>query len=191
MSMERDPRTSAEAVFWLSAAVVRYTSQPRQLSLTAVSTLSALERRGPHRISELAALQSVAQPSMTVLIGSLEQSGLVARRPDPSDGRAVLVSLTPQGEEFLAGRRRAGAERLSELVGKLSAAEADALAAAVPALIRLRELQEESMESGNAAGVTAPSKVTPPSKVTVSAPRSTAANTPQRKRSEANEQYDE
>jgi DNA-binding MarR family transcriptional regulator len=166
MSMDPDRRASAEAVFWLSGAVIRYTSQPRQLSLTAVSTLSALERRGPQRISEMAALQGVAQPSMTVLVGSLEQAGLVARRSDPRDGRAVLVSLTPQGEEFLAGRRRAGAERLSELVGKLSAAEADALAAAVPALLRLRELQEEAMESGNAAGATS------------AAARSTAAKTP-------------
>ena len=158
MSMEPDRRASAEAVYWLSAAVIRYTAQPRQLSLTAVSTLSALERRGPHRISELAALQGVAQPSMTVLVGSLEQAGLVTRRPDPSDGRAVLVSLTPQGEEFLAGRRRAGAERLSEIVGRLTAAEADALAAAVPALLRLRELQEEAMESTTGNGATAASK---------------------------------
>jgi len=147
MSTERDPRTSAEAVYWLSAAVIRYTAQPRQLSLTGVSTLAALERRGPQRISELAGLQGVAQPSMTVLVGSLEQAGLVARRPDPSDGRAVLVSLTERGEGFLAERRRAGAERLSELVAKLSDTEADALAAAVPALLRLRELQEEAMEA--------------------------------------------
>jgi DNA-binding MarR family transcriptional regulator len=172
MSMDPDRRASAEAVFWLSAAVIRYTSQPRQLSLTAVSTLSALERRGPQRISEMAALQGVAQPSMTVLVGSLEQTGLMTRRPDPSDGRAVLVSLTPQGEEFLADRRRAGADRLSELVGRLSAAEAAALAAAVPALLRLRELQEEAMESGNAAGATSPSKAI------ASAPRSTAAKPP-------------
>jgi len=152
MSMERDPRPAAEAVYWLSAAVIRYTSQPRQLSLTGLSTLSALERRGAHRISELAALQGVAQPSMTVLVGSLEQAGFVARRPDPSDGRAVLVSLTAEGELFLGARRRAGAERLSELVGRLTPDELDALAAAVPALLRLRELQEEAMDSGSGAG---------------------------------------
>lgn len=181
MSMEPDRRASAEAVYWLSAAVIRYTAQPRQLSLTAVSTLSALDRRGPQRISELAGMQGVAQPSMTVLIGSLEQAGLVARRPDPSDGRAVLVSLTAHGEQFLDGRRRAGAERMSEIVGRLSAAEAEALAAAVPALLRLRELQEEAMESGNAAGAS-------PSKVTASASRSTAAITPASKAKRSDEQ---
>jgi len=148
MSVERDPKVAAEAVYWLSAAVIRYTSQPRQLSLTGLATLASLERKGAQRISELAGMQGVAQPSMTVLVGSLEQASLVARRPDPSDGRAVLVSLTARGAEFLAGRRRAGAERLSELVGKLPAADLEALAAAVPALLRLRELQEEAMEAG-------------------------------------------
>ena len=147
MSMEQDPRAAAEAVYWLSAAVIRYTSQPRQLSLTGLATLAALERKGAQRISELAGLQGVAQPSMTVLVGSLESAGLVARRPDPSDGRAVLVSLTDAGESFLAERRRAGADRLSELVGKLSAQDAQALDAAVPALMRLRELQVEAMEA--------------------------------------------
>ncbi|MBR7831179.1 MarR family transcriptional regulator [Actinospica sp. MGRD01-02] len=120
------------------------------MSLTGISTLAALDRKGAQRISELAGLQGIAQPSMTVLVGSLEQAGLVGRRPDPTDGRAVLVSLTPEGEEFLAARRQAGADRLSELVGKLPAADLEALAAAVPALLRLRELQEEAMEAGAA-----------------------------------------
>jgi DNA-binding MarR family transcriptional regulator len=151
MSMEREPREAAEVVYRLSAAVIRYTSQPRQMSLTSAATLSTLERRGAQRVSELAALQGVAQPSMTVLVGSLEQAGLVARRPDPSDGRAVLVSLTEAGEQFLIERRHTAAERLSELVGKLTPAEAAALTAAVPALLRLRELQEEAMESGTGA----------------------------------------
>jgi DNA-binding MarR family transcriptional regulator len=157
MSMD-EPQMAAEVVYRLSAAVIRFTSQPRQMSLTSASTLSTLERRGAQRVSELAASQGVAQPSMTVLVGSLEQAGFVVRRPDPSDGRAVLVSLTEAGERFLVERRQAGAERLSELVGKLSAAEAQALIAAVPALLRLRELQEEAMESA----ATASSSVTRP-----------------------------
>ena len=183
MSMERDSRVAAEVVYWLSAAVIRYTSQPRQMSLTGLSTLSALERRGAQRISELAASQGVAQPSMTVLIGSLEQAGLVARRPDPSDGRAVLVSLTTAGERFLVERRQAGAERLSELVGKLSDADSTALVAAIPALLRLRELQEEAMESGPGSSTESSSPSTststtnpaPNPKVTASASKSTAA----------------
>ncbi|MBR7836707.1 MarR family transcriptional regulator [Actinospica durhamensis] len=116
------------------------------MSLTSVSTLSALDRRGACRITELAALQGVAQPSMTALIGSLEQAGLVRRAPDPTDRRAVLVTLTPAGLSYLTERRAGGAERLATLIDRLTPAQAAALSAAVPALLRLRELQEEAME---------------------------------------------
>ena len=134
------------ALHALAAAVVRYVEHPRQMSLTAVSTLSALDRRGACRITELAGLQGVAQPSMTALVGSLELAGLVRRDPDPSDRRAVLVTLTPDGLAYLTDRRRGGAERLATLIERLTPSEAAALAAAVPALRRLRELQEEAME---------------------------------------------
>ena len=144
-------QAAAEAIYWLSGVVIRFSNQlrhPRQLSLTSVATLAALDRTGPHRITELAALQGVAQPSMTVVVGALEQAGLVAREPDPSDRRAVLVSLTEQGLEYLHERRRLGAAQISALVARLPAEDAAALAAAVPALVRLRELQEESLETG-------------------------------------------
>lgn len=138
--------TAGEALHALAAAVIRFVEHPRQLSLTAVSTLAALDRRGACRITELAALQSVAQPSMTALVGSLEQAGLAQRAPDPTDRRAVLVSLTPEGLTYLATRRRSGAQRLSTLIDQLSPADAAALSAAVPALLRLRELQEQAMD---------------------------------------------
>jgi DNA-binding MarR family transcriptional regulator len=140
---EQGLQAAGEALYWLSAAVVRSVTHPRRISLTSVSTLAALGRLGPQRITELAALQGVAQPSMTAVIGALEQSGYVARTPDPTDRRASLISLTAAGEEFLAERRRAGAERVAALARRLSPQEAAALAAAVPALVHLRALQEE------------------------------------------------
>src|SRR5579885_2357748 len=52
---------------------------------------------GPRRVTELAELEGLAQPTTTVLIKALEQRGCVERGRDPEDGRAVLVSLTPAG----------------------------------------------------------------------------------------------
>ncbi len=59
----------------LISAVVR--NQPRDMSLTSLSTLSTLELTGPRRITDLALGEGVAQPSMTALVSSLERSGLV------------------------------------------------------------------------------------------------------------------
>lgn len=81
---------------------------------------------------------------MTAVIGGLEQAGLVGRAPDPTDGRAVLVSATAEGEQFLAGRRQVMAEQIAALARQLPDEDAAALAAAVPALVRLRALQERS-----------------------------------------------
>jgi DNA-binding MarR family transcriptional regulator len=140
-----------EALYRLSAAIIRTSGQPTRLSLTSASTLAALSRLGPQRITELAALQRVAQPSMTVVIRGLEQSGLVERAPDRTDGRAVLVSVTAAGEEYLAHRRQVGAEEVAAFARELSEEDAAALAAAVPALIRLRALQERSAQCNTAS----------------------------------------
>lgn len=60
-------------------------------------TLSA----GPLRVTELAQSEGLAQPTTTVLVRQLEQTGWVARVRDPDDRRAVLVSLTPAGAQAL------------------------------------------------------------------------------------------
>jgi DNA-binding MarR family transcriptional regulator len=130
-----------EALYGLAILAVR--NGPRDISLTAASTLSTLDRTGPRRLTDLAMIQGVTQPSMSVLVTGLEQAGLAERRPDPSDRRVVLVTLTEPGAGYIRARRRAGAEAFADLIDKLPDAEAATLAAAVPALNRLRELDSD------------------------------------------------
>lgn len=59
----------------------------------------------PRRITELAALQGVAQPAVTRTVNRLETLGFVERRSAQSDGRGVLVALTRLGAEQLEGAR--------------------------------------------------------------------------------------
>jgi DNA-binding MarR family transcriptional regulator len=138
---EADRVAVGEALYGLVTAVVRH--NPREISLTAASTLSTLGRTGPRRITELAAVEGVAQPSMTVLVTGLERSGLVERQTDAGDRRVVLVALTEAGADYLRRRRRAGAEVFAGLIGKLPAEEAAALMAAAPALQHLHDLDSE------------------------------------------------
>ena len=132
---------AGEALYGLVTAAVR--GRPREMSLTSLSTLATLDRTGPRRVTDLAVSQGVAQPSMTVLVTALERSRLVERRGDPADRRVALVALTAAGAELLRAQRRAGAEALIQLIGKLPADEAAALVAAIPALRHLRELERE------------------------------------------------
>lgn len=54
---------------------------------------------GPLSLSELAEAVRVDAPYATLIVDSLEERGLVERRPDPDDRRRKLVALTPQGKE--------------------------------------------------------------------------------------------
>jgi DNA-binding MarR family transcriptional regulator len=112
-------------------------SYPRGTSVTSASLLGALRQAGPQRVTDLAAREHVAQPTMTALVGRLEREGLVSRAPDPDDGRAVRVALTDTG----AARVEAViAERAAALAGRLGALlpdERETLAAALPVLDRL------------------------------------------------------
>src|SRR5580658_1707336 len=130
-----------EALYGLVTLAVK--NGPREISLTAASTLATLEGTGARRLTDLAMIEGVSQPSMSVLVTGLEQSGLAERRPDPADKRVVLVALTPEGAEYLRARRRAGAGTFADLIDKLPADQAGALLAAVPAMNRLRELESD------------------------------------------------
>jgi DNA-binding MarR family transcriptional regulator len=125
----------------LFAAAVR--RSPRELSLTALSTLATLGRSGPRRITDLAAVEGVTQPSMTALVSALERSAFVERLTDPADKRVVLVAITSSGARYRRARRQAGAEAFALLIDKLPPHERKALAAAWTALEHLLELDEE------------------------------------------------
>ena len=80
-----------------------------EISRTEAGVLSTLIA-APRRITELAELEGLAQPTMTLLVQRLEQRGWVKRQRGADDGRVVLVSLTKAGSETLdAFRAQVGA----------------------------------------------------------------------------------
>ncbi len=64
---------------------------------TRLGVLVALRDRGPMRVTDLAAGEHVAQPTMTNLVGKLAEQGWVERQADLGDGRVVNVAITPAG----------------------------------------------------------------------------------------------
>ncbi|MDU0251910.1 MarR family transcriptional regulator [Streptomyces sp. PU10] len=119
---------------------------PRDMSLTSAATLATLDRTGPRRITDLAAVEGVTQPAMTTLVRVMEESGLVERRGDPSDKRVTLVCLTEAGASYVRTRHQAGVHAFERLIGKLADDEIESLVAALPALKHLAELESQDRE---------------------------------------------
>ncbi|WIV54209.1 MarR family winged helix-turn-helix transcriptional regulator [Amycolatopsis nalaikhensis] len=113
-------------------------------SFTTLSVLHTLAGVGPCRLTELTASEQVTQSAVTQIVTKLERDGLVERRPAPSDGRGVLVHITDAGRAVVEGRRAERLARLEELADRLAPAERAAIAAALPALARLVELNQTS-----------------------------------------------
>jgi len=70
-------------------------------STLALLRLAALLDEGEHRIGEIAELRGVDQSVVSRQVGELAARGFARRRPDPSDRRAGLVSLTPDGHALV------------------------------------------------------------------------------------------
>jgi DNA-binding MarR family transcriptional regulator len=107
------------------------------LSRTSLSVLARLREAGPTRVTELALAESVAQPSMTALVGRLSEQGLVERRHDPLDGRVVLVAVTDEGRSRLQARQQARAAMLEKRLERLDLDERHLLDRVIPLLERL------------------------------------------------------
>jgi DNA-binding MarR family transcriptional regulator len=114
----------------------------QRFSFTTLSVLHTLAGEGPKRLTALTASEQVTQSAITQIVIKLERDGLVERRPDPSDGRAVLVHITEAGTAIVEGRRTERTARLAHLADRLTPAERAAIAMALPALARLAELNQ-------------------------------------------------
>jgi DNA-binding MarR family transcriptional regulator len=119
---------------------LRQSSVQADLSQPEMSALSRLERAGSATTSDLARIDQITPQAMGATLAALEERGLVERRPDPSDGRRVAMSVTTAGQEALRNKRSARTEQLAKaLAGGFTQAEIATLGAAAPLIERLGE----------------------------------------------------
>jgi DNA-binding MarR family transcriptional regulator len=111
------------------------------LTLSQASVLVRLERDGASTPGALATMEQITPQSMGAILAALQESGLVSRSGDPSDGRRVLVSITGAGREGLQGVRDEKARRLARAMTEgFNPAERRQLIEAIPLLQRLGQL---------------------------------------------------
>jgi DNA-binding MarR family transcriptional regulator len=107
-----------------------------ELTRTEVGVLNTLDS-GPRRVTELAELEGLAQPTMTLLVKQLEQQGLVRRERKARDGRVVVVSVTDSGRAALERFRSEAQTALRSYLAEMSDEQVEALSTTTEALAAL------------------------------------------------------
>ncbi len=110
-----------------------------ELSDTQLAALAALERNAAMTPSALAEHEKVQPPSITRVIGALEERGLIQRMPHPSDRRQVVLAVTDQGRDLVAQIRRLREAWLARRLRELSSDERATLTQALPILEKLSQ----------------------------------------------------
>jgi DNA-binding MarR family transcriptional regulator len=120
--------------------VIRNQRVDMSITLTQLSAMGSLHKRGPMSAGELASCERVQPPSMTKVLAMLEDRGLVRRDPHPSDRRQAIIAITDAGIALLESERRSRDAWLSQRLVQLSSDERALLRNVVPVLDKLAAL---------------------------------------------------
>jgi DNA-binding MarR family transcriptional regulator len=135
--------TTAQLAVLVRDAITRVNRRMRQtrpvgdLTHSQISALQSLDLGGALTPRELADAERVQPPTLTRIVSRLEELGLVVRTPHPSDGRQVILALSPAGRELLEGYRRSRDEWLAQRLSELGPEERDTVARAAEILARI------------------------------------------------------
>ena len=114
----------------ITAAGMKYS----ELGPAHTGVLFFIGEGGPLRASALAAKLGIGPSALSRQLADLEQYGFVLRTPDPLDGRACLLSLSGEGQRYLADTYERRAETLREILSDWTESEAEAASRSVQQL---------------------------------------------------------
>jgi DNA-binding MarR family transcriptional regulator len=110
------------------------------LTPSQISVLLRIEKEGAATVSGLARAEGMRPQSMSSIVTSLQDAGLVSGIADPNDGRKTLMSLSKKCEKLLREGRAARQDWLTAIIlQKLSAQEQQQLFTTLELLSRLTE----------------------------------------------------
>jgi len=110
--------------------------------------LYVLWQRDGVPIVELSQKTGLAKNTLTAMLGRMEESGLIARRPAPADRRQTLIALTEKARA-LQGKYREVSRRMNELFYRgFSPKEAQALDEMLDRILMNLEQTEQTMKTG-------------------------------------------
>lgn len=109
-------------------------------SVTEMETIGHLYRNDSLLPTELAALTRVKTQSMSQILRSLEQQGIITRKPSQADKRKVYISLSAAGRKLVEKSRYDRDELLRNIIeARLTDKDQAVMEKALPVLNKLIE----------------------------------------------------
>ena len=118
-----------------TSRTIRLAPESEDMPGWTVSVLALLAREGEQRLGRVAAHLEVDPSVVSRQVATLEQLGLVTRRPDPADRRAQLLAVSPAGLAALDVHRALRSRCVAEALGHWDDAEVAHLAARMQQLV--------------------------------------------------------
>jgi DNA-binding MarR family transcriptional regulator len=109
------------------------------LTPTRITVLLAVTRRGPLRLSEVAASEGINPTMLSRVTADLVEAGLLERASDEGDRRAAWVKATAAGRRLFERIRRERTDAVSVALEALSDHDRQLIERALPALEQLAE----------------------------------------------------
>jgi DNA-binding MarR family transcriptional regulator len=116
---------------------IRTISLPTGITPERLSTLATIEAHGRISVTALAEMERVRPATMSRMISSLVDDGLVKRQEDKDDRRGVLVSATAKGRRAYQRANRHYLRELGAALAHLDPEQLDAMRALASALEQL------------------------------------------------------
>ncbi len=110
-----------------------------ELTMPQVKAALVLYHRSSIRMGNIAEELGMSKNAATALLDRMETLGLAERSADPSDRRAVLVTLTPRGAEFVNDILTAGSQSVTRFFEQMTSDDLGALHRGMSALAALIE----------------------------------------------------
>ena len=115
----------------------------QSVGFAALGVLAYIQRHQPTRATDIAQWIGIGPAALSRQVVELESSGLLVRTPSPTDARAQLISLTPQGTEKL---QEAFDRRATVLAGLLTGWDEAEISAAAATLNHIQEVLRAGLD---------------------------------------------
>ena len=122
-----------------------HTAPPRiaNISPSQMAFIAFLDLNPGCGIQALATGLKLAKPTVSIGVNSLEDAGFLTRQPDPDDGRAVQLFLTPEGQDLHQRTHEFRCKKFERLLTGLTPQERSTLLALLERAIQTAEHEEQ------------------------------------------------